>query len=263
MNLHPVATREELGDAADDRPRVILRGGQLRRRRLALRAGGLAAAGVAATVISLTVFGHGSRPVQVVTSPPASTVLNNGGHWVFFRPVTCLIPAAAQGSGEGPPPSSVAAADADCSKPDASSVPDTSIATETASQPVVLPTVSGSVRYVLGPADLDTRAIAGAWAVPYDSGQAWSVEVSFTASGARTFDLIASQRHADYERNTANPPYASLEAFEVNGVVISAPSIQASQYNGIATFYGPASSPYSKLHADQIVQAIRNDLIHH
>ena len=201
-----------------------------------------------------------SRPLSSKVDPAAG-VFDNGDHRLFFRPVICELPGAQAGSG-GPPPSSVTAADIDCSNPDASSVPKSAPGTESASKPATRPAFSESARYVLGPADFDTRAISAARAVPFNSGQSWAVEVTFTAAGNQEFNLIASQRYRYYEQNAANPPLASLEAFQVNGVVIGAPAVEASQFNGIAEFSGTRATPYSKPQADQIVQAIQYDITH-
>jgi hypothetical protein len=190
----------------------------------------LAAAAVAAAVISLNVTSDGSRPLEVVTGPPSSS---------FLR-----------------------AAAAACADADAASMPDTAPGSETASQPVISQALSGSFRYVLGPADLDTRAISAARAVPHYSGQSWSVEVTFTATGTSEFNLIASKRYPYYDQNPADPPYASLEALEVNSVVISAPTIAADRFNGTATFSAIGAAPFSKQQADQMVRAIQYDIAH-
>ena len=264
MRMHPTATEEELQAASADRARVWRRGRQLRRRRLSVRAGALAAVAVAATVTSVNVLHQDSHPNQVVTGPPAATsgLSGNGAHWVYFRPVYCLLPPAGLQPSRAGRARSASAAAADSADPATTSVANTPRSTESVSEPVILPGFIGSARYVLGPVDLDGRSISTAHVVSGSPAQGYGVEVVFTAAGAGQFNLVASQRFPFYQQNTANPPVASLEAVEVDGVVIAAPSIQANGSDGTAIFRGPALAPFSKQQADQIVQAIRRDLTH-
>jgi hypothetical protein len=219
-------------------------------------------AAMAAAVISLNVIDRGSHVDQVVTgpSPLASSILSGNVHHVYFRPVLCQIPPADAHTERASPPPSMSAADIDCSQPNASSLASTVANTETVVTPVIVRDLTGSSRYILGPADLDTKAISDALVIPEDPPHSYGVKIVFTGTGAGQFNLVASHRFPFYEQNTANPPVASLEAVEVNGIVIAVPSIQASRYNGTAIFSGPSSAPYSKQQATQIVQAIRRDL---
>ncbi|HEX4864954.1 MAG TPA: hypothetical protein VFV02_12835 [Acidimicrobiales bacterium] len=115
---------------------------------------------------------------------------------------------------------------------------------------------SDNPRYVLGPADVSGDAIANAEVILTSSGQ-YQVQLSFTTAGSSAFDKVAAQRFAFYQNNPNNPPYQSLEALELDGVVYSAPTIQAASFNGTAVISGSTSAPFSYNQAKNIVVAIK------
>jgi preprotein translocase subunit SecD len=70
----------------------------------------------------------------------------------------------------------------------------------------------------------------------------YSVQLTLTSKGATEFDNIASARYACYQQNTSSPPPCSEEAFELDGLVESAPDFQASTFNGNVSITGNFSS---------------------
>lgn len=87
-------------------------------------------------------------------------------------------------------------------------------------------------RYLLGPADLTGSVVSHVSAqVSTGTGQ-YSIALTLTPQGAAQFDTIAAARYACYEQAPSNPPFCSLEAFELDGLVESAPTFQAASFNG-------------------------------
>ncbi len=118
----------------------------------------------------------------------------------------------------------------------ASALPTTPSAQDTADATVLLPGAdkngnadNAGTRYLLGPAQLTGKVVATATALPPDltQGQAsWYVQVKFTSSGGPQFDKLAQ---ANYQKNVA---------IVLDGVVESAPTINAQTYNGTAIING-------------------------
>jgi hypothetical protein len=215
---------------------------------------------VVAVVVGIGLYldHHHSQTVTVTTPPTVPRVsggAGSGAHWVYFRPVECQI------SPVGPTASPVTPSIADCSNDQQAQMANTPAVSETQSGLVILPTIGGESRYLLGPTDLATEAIAAAKVVPpQPGGQGYEVEIDFTNTGDAEFNGVASQRYPYYIRNTDNPPYASLEAVEVDGTTISIRSIPTNHYHGSITLTGPSGSQFSKEQATQIIDDIRNDL---
>ena len=80
----------------------------------------------------------------------------------------------------------------------------------------------------------------------------YQVLLNFTNAGAKQFDNIAAQRYPYYQQNPTNPPPCSLEAFELDGVVYSAPTIQAPSFNGTAVISGSTAQPFSSSQASNL-----------
>jgi preprotein translocase subunit SecD len=78
------------------------------------------------------------------------------------------------------------------------------------------------------------------------------VNLNFTGKGSTEFDKIASQRYPYYKQNPNNPPPQSLEAFELDGVVYSAPTIQAPAFNGTAVISGSTAAPFTYKQASDL-----------
>jgi hypothetical protein len=181
---------------------------------------------------------------------------------VFFRPVECTIPAfsAAHPPAAGPTTSSPSAAsEAACRSANANSVPSTPLTAESSTATVILPSFYNSNRFVLGPADLDTSAIARA-SVITGRGSGYQVQVDLTAAGADAYNRIANERHPDRGQNGSQPGTGSEEAFEMNGFVVSTPAFEAPSSNGIVVIAGPATAPFSKKQAQGLAGMIERIL---
>jgi hypothetical protein len=133
----------------------------------------------------------------------------------------------------------------------------TDISSDAQSSPVILPYYDHSVRYVLGPADLDQTIIAsnpGPVVIQPAREKGYEVELHFNPPDA--FDAIAAERYAHYQQNPQQPSPESLEAIEVDGEVFSAPAIEAPSFNGAVVISGSADSPFTLQQAKDLVLAI-------
>jgi preprotein translocase subunit SecD len=146
----------------------------------------------------------------------------------------------------------------DCSNSNAAALPSTPPSQDDPTKYVILPVdpkaypQSPTVRYVLGPADMTGRAVSNASAqVDTTTGQ-YSVSLTLTGKGAVQFDNIAASRYACYKQNTTNPPYCSQEAFELDGVVESAPDFQAASFNGNVSITGSFTSSQASALANEL-----------
>ena len=118
----------------------------------------------------------------------------------------------------------------------ASALPTTPSDQDTSTATVLLPGAdkngnadNSGARYLLGPAQLTGKVVATATALPPDltQGQSgWYVQVRFTSSGGPQFDKLAQ---ANYQKSVA---------IVLDGVVESAPTINAQTYNGTAIING-------------------------
>lgn len=219
------------------------------------------------------------------SAPPVS-----GHHTLYFRPVLCELPSSVPstvtpttypsvpptsvplgsspsdtattgppGSYPGVPGSTAtlrAAYSTLCADQNASSTPSTANGSESAAQDVIVPYYldASSPRYVLGPADMTGSAIANAQAI--SEGGYYQVQLTFTAAGAAEFNAVAAQRYPYYRQNPSDPPFQSLEAIELDGKVVSAPTIQAASFNGSAVISGSTSAPFTEKQASVIAQEI-------
>jgi len=177
-------------------------------------------------------------------------------------------PSAASTSGTTTPTTTVPAsgaggalteteANSACSSSNAADLPTTQISDDTAGAYVILPYYDHSVRYVLGPADMKGDVVSNAISVAPTAGGGYTVQVTFTGKGATEFDNIAAERYPNYESDPSNPPYSSMEAIELDGVVQSAPSIQASSFHGSAVISGSSSAPFSGKQAGDLALVLK------
>jgi preprotein translocase subunit SecD len=172
-------------------------------------------------------------------------------------PATTIVPNSSGGTpvpiGS---PTSLAQAQADCSASNASRLPTTPVQNDTQNAYVILPSRDGTVRYVLGPSDMTGAGVSNASVQLSQTGQ-YSVLLTFTGSGGTKFDQIASQRYPCYQQNPSNPPACSLEAFELDGVVESAPTIQAASFNGTAVISGSTTAPFTNSQASNLALVLK------
>ena len=111
-------------------------------------------------------------------------------------------------------------------------------------------------RYVLGPAEMTGSIVKNAAAFVNTQTSQWEVNLNFTSKGSTEFNQHAAQHYACYMQNKSNPPYCALQAIELDGVVESAPAIEASSYNGAATINGSAANPFTAQEAQSLADAL-------
>lgn len=158
---------------------------------------------------------------------------------LFFRPVLCTVPPyTAPAPGTPPPPagpptcsSSVAPGQPDVSL---ASVPNTPKGSDTAQGNVLLPEKGTPTRYVLGPAILNGSIIKNATAAIPQSGGGWQVNFTLTSSGSPKFDQLAQQY------------YQKQVAIELDGIVQSAPTINAQSFGGQGQITGSFNESSAK-----------------
>jgi preprotein translocase subunit SecD len=85
----------------------------------------------------------------------------------------------------------------------------------------------------------------------------YSVLLTFTNAGSVQFDKIAAQRYPYYQQNPSNPPPQALEAFELDGVVESAPAIEAASFNGTAVISGSTAQPFTSSQASNLALVLK------
>ena len=145
-----------------------------------------------------------------------------------------------------------------CQLSNAASVPTTKSGDDIETATVILPADpsaipnSSTFRYVLGPADMTGKVVSDASAQIDTSTGQYSVSLTLTSGGATKFDTIAASRYACYKQNTANPPTCSLEAFELDGLVESAPTFQAASFNGNVQITGSFTSSQASALANEL-----------
>jgi preprotein translocase subunit SecD len=201
------------------------------------------------------------------TSPTTRAALR--GHVPDATLTAYQLPAAGSTSGTTTPttttpsssgtgaPLTEAEANSACSSSNAASLPTTAIGNDTSGNYVILPYYDHSVRYVLGPADMKGDVVSNTSVIAPTSGGGYEVQVTFTSKGATQFDNIAAKRYPYYQQDPSNPPYASMEAIELDGVVQSAPTIQASAFHGSAVISGSSSAPFSSKQASDLALVLK------
>jgi len=171
------------------------------------------------------------------------------------------FPAAASTSSTTTPtttvPPSTGVTEADCSLSTSAALPSTPVGEDTAANSVILPYYDNSARYVLGPADMKGNVVSNTSVIAPTAGGGFEVQVTFTGTGATEFDNIASERYPYYKEDPSNPPYQSMEAIELDGVVQSAPTIQAASFNGVAVISGSSSAPFSQKQASDLALVLK------
>lgn len=171
-------------------------------------------------------------------------------------PATTIVPSQSSGGTPVPVNSAPSAA---CGASNAAQFPTTPVQNDTRDATVILPyyqNSSTSQRYVLGKADMSGNGVKNAAVIVDQTGQ-YQVQLSFTGKGATQFDNIAAQRYPFYKQSPSNPPYQSLEAFELDGTVYSAPTIQAQSFNGTAVISGSTASPFTYKQANDLSVALK------
>jgi preprotein translocase subunit SecD len=144
---------------------------------------------------------------------------------LYFRPVLCAAPPYTPSPpGQPPPPAgpptcspNVTPGSVDTTL---ANVPSTPQGGDSQQATVLLPQKGQSTRLVLAPASLTGSIIKSATAAVPQNGGAWQVNFTLTGSGSPKFDQLAQQN------------YQKQVAIELDGVVQSAPTINAQSFGG-------------------------------
>lgn len=100
---------------------------------------------------------------------------------------------------------------------------------------VILPNKDKSTYYRLGPSPFNGRAISTAQAVIEPNTGQWQVDVKFTDKGSKQFDDFAQA-----------VGLGKQFAFDLDGVIMSAPSLKETHFNGQATISGTFTERQAK-----------------
>jgi preprotein translocase subunit SecD len=144
-----------------------------------------------------------------------------------------------------------------CSASNASSLPTTPASKDVAGSTVILPYYDNTLRYVLGPADMSGNVVKNAIVVAPQNGGGYSVQLTFTGKGGDQFDKVAAERYPYYSSSASAPDPRSQEAIELDGVVESAPTIQAPSFNGTAVISGSTEAPFTLSQANNLALVLR------
>jgi preprotein translocase subunit SecD len=112
-------------------------------------------------------------------------------------------------------------------------------------QPLITCDPDGTVKYILGPVELDGSSISDAtFGLQPTNGQ-WAVNLKFDDAGTKTFGEISQRLYG------ADPPLNQF-AFVLDGYVLSAPSMNAIILGGDPSITGSFTQDSSKVLADQL-----------
>jgi hypothetical protein len=237
---------------------------RLRRRRWTV---GMAVLTAALIVVALVVAG---ASLSSAKSRPAGTkgqyalsATSVGTARLYFRPVDCII---APYSGGRSSASTSAVSTSEASKL-CNSSPLQQVRFPTTTAPgndnpklaVVLLSYAGpqSGRFVLGPAQMSGSIIKTAQADLDSQTDEWEVVLDFTGSGSTAFNKNAEAPYKCYEENTSNPPYCALQAIDLNGTVLSDPSVDSNNFPGSAEISGSSWDPFTKAEAMYVAAEVR------
>lgn len=123
--------------------------------------------------------------------------------------------------------------------------PDNDPANAPQDEPLITCEADGSVKYILGPVELDGSSITDAtFGLQQTNGQ-WAVNLKFDDEGTRTFGQISERLFG------ATPPLNQF-AFVLDGFVLSAPSMNAIILGGDPSITGSFTQDTAKVLADQL-----------
>jgi preprotein translocase subunit SecD len=115
---------------------------------------------------------------------------------------------------------------------------------------------SNTSRYVLGPAEMSGSVVHAAAANLNSQTDQWEVDLTFTGKGSDEFNKYAMRHYQCYEEDAQDPPYCALQAIELDGIVESAPSVEAATYNGAATISGSTKDPFTAAQVTALADAL-------
>jgi preprotein translocase subunit SecD len=114
-----------------------------------------------------------------------------------------------------------------------------------ADQPLITCDADGSIKYILGPVELDGSSIDDATFGLQQNNGLWAVNLSFDADGTKTFGEISQRLYG------ADPPLNQF-AFVLDGYVLSAPSMNGVILDGKPSITGSFTQETAKVLADQL-----------
>lgn len=109
-----------------------------------------------------------------------------------------------------------------------------------ATKTVILPNLrrdSTASRYILGPAELKGDVVSDANAAPPQGIGSWMVDIDFNSKGSKQWDDMARKYYCP-----SGGSNCTRVAVELDGVVLSAPTINAQEFNGRAQISGSFTS---------------------
>ncbi|WP_374978019.1 protein translocase subunit SecD [Microbacterium trichothecenolyticum] len=114
-----------------------------------------------------------------------------------------------------------------------------------ADEPLITCDADGTVKYILGPVELDGSSIDDATFGVQQNNGLWAVNLAFDAEGTQTFGEISQRLFG------AQPPLNQF-AFVLDGYVLSAPSMNAQILDGRPSITGSFTQETAKVLADQL-----------
>jgi preprotein translocase subunit SecD len=123
--------------------------------------------------------------------------------------------------------------------------PDNDPAGEPVDEPLVTCDIDGTVKYILGPVELDGSSIDDATFGLQQNNGLWAVNLSFDSEGTETFGEISQRLYG------ATAPLNQF-AFVLDGKVLSAPSMNGVILDGKPSITGDFTQDTAKVLADQL-----------
>jgi preprotein translocase subunit SecD len=112
-------------------------------------------------------------------------------------------------------------------------------------QPLITCDADGSIKYILGPVEMDGTSIDDAtFGLDQQNGR-WTVNLNFDDEGTTTFGQISQRLYG------AEPPLNQF-AFVLDGYVLSAPSMDGVILDGNPSIYGSFTQETAQILADQL-----------
>lgn len=118
-------------------------------------------------------------------------------------------------------------------------------ASEPTDEPLITCDVDGTVKYILGPVELDGSSIADATYGLQQNNGVWAVNLVFDSEGTETFGEISQRLYG------AESPLNQF-AFVLDGYVLSAPAMQGVILDGKPSITGDFTQESAKTLADQL-----------
>lgn len=189
----------------------------------------------------------------MVTSCGGSGLLSASDHvaqTVYFRPVYCEL-AYVSSIGLQPPRAPLSANS--CNSEVVSQYASTPrrLATQTAT--VIEPAINHDARFVLGPADLTSSDLLGAWVEP--EGSAFGAILGFTTGGTVRLAEMMAARYSSFQ--VAPSGFGADEAIDVNGEVASFARITSPIAGGCIIIAGSRGQGLSGTDASNLVAELR------